>query len=267
MRIARQLLRHPALLTLLVCGSLFLPVADAAAMEAPALPAPRILAPYPWPAFLARSPVLITDLSSGDVGLLGARTVAMRGGPHGIAIQPGGAFVWVMNSGGSNVWVFDRQLRHVVASITVGHAPVHAVFSPDGATAYVTNFGGSEITIVNVATHQAIGSISTPSQPHGIAISPDGRTLYVACVTGGALAVLDTRTRQMTHTLLLVGGGAPYGVTLSPDGRRVYLTEALFRAGAGFRRRDYEIPGRRHGWDPSRAHHLDSWDQQPPGRE
>jgi hypothetical protein len=68
MRIARQLLRHPALLTLLVCGSLFLPVADAAAMEAPALPAPRILAPYPWPAFLARYPVLVTDRSSGDVG-------------------------------------------------------------------------------------------------------------------------------------------------------------------------------------------------------
>jgi len=176
-------LKHPALLALMfvVCGSFVLPASAARKIPAPpnTPPSPpplRTMAPYSWPGSLAHYPIVATDFASGDVGLLGARTVGTGGGPHGLAIQPGGAFVWLMNSGGWTVWVFDRHLQRRVATIAVGMATVHAVFSPDGATAYVTDFGGSEVTIVDVATRRAIGHISTPSEPHAIAISPDGRT-------------------------------------------------------------------------------------------
>jgi YVTN family beta-propeller protein len=219
------------MLTVLLVGPL-LPVADSALpggrTVAPSLPQVHWIAPYSWPVTLAAYPVVVTNFTSGNVGLLGSRTAVVGGGPHGIAVQPGGAMAWVMNSGGSNVRVFDRRLQRLVASIAVGPAPVHAVFSPDGATAYVSDFGGSTVTVVNVATRQAVDSITTPDEPHGLAISPDGRTVYAACVSGGAIAFIDTRTLQVTRTLLLPDGGAPYGVLVSPDGRRIYVTDEVF---------------------------------------
>jgi len=187
--------------------------------------------PFLLPANLASYHLAVTDLQSGDVGLMGQTTLLTGGGPHGLALQPGGRYLWVTNSGGFNVWIIDLRATggpRVTASLTVGPAPVHVAFSPDGARAYVTNFGGSSVTVVDVARHLAINSITTPAGPHGIAISPDGRWLYIACVEGGAFVVADTTTLQVVATVPMRSGAVPYGVAIAPDGRHVYVSDATF---------------------------------------
>ena len=91
---------------LVVCGGVLLQVATTAwprgttpPSSTPSAAPLRWQTPYPWPAPLAAYSVVVTDFTAGEVGVLGARTVVTAGGPHGISVQPGGAFVWVMNSG------------------------------------------------------------------------------------------------------------------------------------------------------------------------
>src|SRR5579884_1812512 len=187
--------------------------------------------PFALPASLAMYHLAVTDLQSGDVGLMGQTTLLTGGGPHGLALQPGGRYLWVTNSYSSNVWIVDLRASggpRITASITVGPAPVHVAFSPDGARAYVTNFGGSSVTVVDIAKRQTISSIATPAGPHGIAISPDGRWLYIACVMGGAFVVADTTTLQVVATVHLRSGVVPYGVAIAPDGRHVYVSDTTF---------------------------------------
>ena len=201
-------------------------------VAASATPTPRTIAPYALPAALRAYHVMVTELVGGDVALLGQTTLRTGGGPHGIALQPGGRYLWVTDSDAAAVWVIDRDeaggMPRVVSTIAVGPAPVHIAFNPDATRAYVTDFGGSEISVVDVVARKRIASISTPLGPHGIAIAPDGRWLYVACPRGGAFVVIDTQTEAVVTTVPLRPGATPYGVAISPDGQHVFVTDAAF---------------------------------------
>ena len=86
-----------ALLLLLLLGWSVLSGHHVASSATTTVPVTRNATPYSLPPVLAGRHVVVTDLESGDIGLLGVTTLRTGGGPHGLAMQPGGRYLWVSN--------------------------------------------------------------------------------------------------------------------------------------------------------------------------
>ncbi len=191
-------------------------------------PPPTIALPSP----LAGEHVYVTDLVTGDLAALGARTYHVSRSVHGLGLSADHRWLYISDIAGNRLVAYpldhgaigDLAQAHAVA---VGSQPVHMVNTLDGRHILVTNFTGASVSVVNTASWTVEKTLATPAQPHGIVLSPDGRYAYVACYGGAALAVIDSNTLAVARTIALPDGAEPYGIATSPDGRYVYASDNL----------------------------------------
>lgn len=192
-------------------------------------PTPSPLPVVTLPSPLAAYHVYISDLSTGDVVLLGAYTYQVSRSVHGLALSADGRTLLVTDVSNNRVVGLAGAGSGVPTSrfATVGAQPVHAAATSDGKTLFVTNFGGASVSVVDTATWTTRKEIAVLDRPHAIILSPDGHYAYVTCYGGAAIAVLDTAREDLAATIPLPTPSAPYGLALSADGRYLYIGDNL----------------------------------------
>jgi YVTN family beta-propeller protein len=210
---------------LVLLASLLTACGAPAAAQATLTPPPTLALPAP----LAGYHIFVSDLATGDVAELGARTYHAARSVHGLGLAADGRALYVSDVAGNALLAYPvvngalGQPRRVA----VGLVPVHVVQTLDGRSIFVTNFGAATVSVVDTATWRVTATIPVPTNPHGITISPDGHWIYVACVAGGAIAVIDAATAALAGTIALPTGARPYGVALSRDGRYLYAPDSF----------------------------------------
>jgi YVTN family beta-propeller protein len=195
-------------------------------------PAATPLPPLTLPAELAGRHVFVSDIATGDLAELGAKTYHVSRSVHGLGISTDHRWLYVTDVAGNRLYVYplangalgDVKSAHVVP---VGAQPVHVVNSLDGRRLFVTNFAGASVSVIDTSTWTVTKTITTPASPHGIVLSPDGHSAYVACYGAASIVAIDTASLQVAQTIALPALSEPYGIATSSDGRYLYASDNL----------------------------------------
>jgi len=124
---------------------------------------------------------------------------------------------YITNAGDGTVSVINTATDTVVATVTVGTAPIGVAVSPDGLKVYVANSTGGSVSVINAVTNTVVATVPINDVLFGVAITPDGKTVFV---TGGrSLYNIDTATNTVTHP---VPAGGTFGVLVTPDGKETW---------------------------------------------
>lgn len=212
---------------LALCVWLVIGLTGCVPSEARPAATPPATAAIPLPPMLGAYRIFVTDLVTGDVYALGARTYQAARSAHGLGLSPDGMSLYVSDSIGDRLVVYSLRGGKLsdAHSVRVGAQPVHMVASPDGRYVFVTNFSGSSVSVVDTRTWTLTRTIATPAAPHSIVLSPDGRTAYVACYLGASVAILDLASQSLVGSIALPSLARPYGLSVSSDGRYLYTSD------------------------------------------
>ncbi len=189
---------------------------------------PSVAAAPPLPAELRGYTIAAANTLSGQVTFLGGVSYQFHGAPHGMAIQPGTDRLWVTNSNGSDIWIFDMDQQTYLADVSVGVSPTHVVFSPDGKTAYAADFSESAVSVIDLASLKTIATIQVPGGPHQLVLSQNGAYLYAACPAGGSIDIISTSARAVIGKIPIESGTEPYGIVMDPGKRYLYATDTTY---------------------------------------
>ena len=164
-------------------------------------------------------------IPAGQMSILETKSLTVKSpitglgaNPFGLAVTPNGKEVWIANTTGNTVSVFDIKTSKLLTAITVGGGP--ADVAPNGKTAYVANSDDSTVSVVKVAKRTVEGSpISVGSEPEALVVSPDGKKLYT--VNLNTVSVIDLATGNTTN--LSMGATLGFRPAFTPDGKYLYV--------------------------------------------
>lgn len=140
--------------------------------------------------------------------------------PHGVAVTPDGAFIYVANKGSNSVSVIRTSDWRPVAAISVEGGPHGIAITPDGAFAYVTEWSGYSVSIIRTADKKVVATVPMGTVSREVAITPDGAFAYVAN-WGGSTYVKVIRTTD--NTVVDTINVQSIGVAITPDGDLAYV--------------------------------------------
>jgi YVTN family beta-propeller protein len=163
-------------------------------------------------------------------------TVPVESFPYGVAVNPAGAFAYVTNVFGGNLFggtvsVIDTATNAVVATVPVGPEPHGVAVNPAGTFVYVANYVSNNVSVIDTATNTVVATVPTaPTRydigPQGVAVNPAGTFAYVASgFADGIVSVIDTATNTLIASVPV--GLLPVGVAVNPAGTFVYVTNSF----------------------------------------
>ena len=79
------------------------------------------------------------------------KTIAVGGGPTGVAASPTRNEIYVANADSNNISIIDAERNEVVGAIGVHRAPYYVSVSSDGKRAYVANSGSANVSVIDLA--------------------------------------------------------------------------------------------------------------------
>jgi len=123
--------------------------------------------------------------------------VSLGGTPGDVVVDELRGRLYLVNSPGNRVDVYNYNEKRITGSITVGQFPISAAMSMDGAFLYVTNVTSSTLTQIELGTDRVVQHVGLPAKPEGVAVGADGRVL----ITTQGAGVANT-----SNTLLLFDG-------------------------------------------------------------
>jgi YVTN family beta-propeller protein len=123
----------------------------------------------------------------------------------------------------NSLWALNAQSGAIIARVSVGLGPTHAMPSPDGRFVYVTNTDEGSVSIIDTMTWEVVSTIVDIPEPHDGELTPDGRYLYLASSGDNTMTVVDTNLRQIVQTFPV--GSKPRGVAVGgSNGETAYVT-------------------------------------------
>jgi len=183
--------------------------------------------------------IFTVDASSGQLrhhGYAGLQSV-----PSAVAVDPGGKYVFVADSGAGTLSVLPIDPANGTvtvpgSSLTLGASPYALAVDPSGARLYVAcqsggTTGGSTGTIGAFAigaggTLTSIGTISAGLTPSDLCIDPTGSHLFMIDPMDASVSLfgIDPATGALTRLGTPVSGGlAPSAVAVSPTGTFAFV--------------------------------------------
>jgi YVTN family beta-propeller protein len=133
-------------------------------------------------------------------------------------------FAYVVNNGSTNVSVIETSSNTVVATVTIGMAPVAVATTPNGKFAYVTN-DNDKVSVIETSSNTVIATVTVGLLPFGIAITPSGEFVYVANSGSTNVSVINTSSNTVVATVTV--GTAPSGVAVTPNGEFAYVANSM----------------------------------------
>jgi YVTN family beta-propeller protein len=145
--------------------------------------------------------------------------------PTRIALEPGGARVWVGLDDSPLVAVIDTATGKLLRTIGVGAGLHYITFTGDGALAYVTNSAADTVTAIDTKTLAKVADIPTGKTPVPAAYSAASRLVYVASLNGGGVTVIDPATQKVAATIPVARGIV--ALAFEPRGRYGFAVNQL----------------------------------------
>jgi YVTN family beta-propeller protein len=119
--------------------------------------------------------VTVVDIPSRTV----IREVRVGDQPLGLAVSPGGTFVYVANWGDSTLSVIRADSWDVVATVPVVRHPRDVVVSSDGSRLLVTSSASNCLYVVNAGNYAIEESVAFSAPVLSIVLDSVGATAYV----------------------------------------------------------------------------------------
>jgi len=168
---------------------------------------------------------LMDEVEIYNRGLSAVEIVSIFAAGSAGKCKPGSArAAYVANAGSNSVSVINPTTNTVVATVTVGHNPVHVAVTPNGANAYVSNAGANTVSVINTATNSVVATVQVGFNPVHAAVTPNGSSVYVTNVRSNSVSVISTATNAVLATVSV--GANPVHVAITPDGGHAYVTNA-----------------------------------------
>jgi YVTN family beta-propeller protein len=145
-----------------------------------------------------------------DIIAAGTATVAastpLGVGPTFSVIDPNLNRLYVANSGGNTVSVFDASSVSplaLLATVSVGTDPVGITPLQDGSRFYVANAGSDDVTVVSASSFSPLTTVALPTgaNPVWIASDPTASKVYVADSGTFTTTIIRTSDNTITQNL------------------------------------------------------------------
>ncbi|HXV86336.1 MAG TPA: YncE family protein [Gemmatimonadales bacterium] len=136
-------------------------------------------------------------------------------GPHGLAVSPDGAFLYVSTAHGNPfgyLWKLDAASGRVAGRVELGNFPASLDLTPDGAYALVVNFNlhgdmvPSSVSVVSTTEMVEVARLTTCAMPHGSRLIPQGDRHYSVCMMDDILVEIDARQLAVSRHFMLARG-------------------------------------------------------------
>jgi DNA-binding beta-propeller fold protein YncE len=151
------------------------------------------------------------DLHSGEVKLIpsGER-------PQGEAFSPDRQTLFVANSGGASISIFDTEKKRPLGSLATGQAPVRLAVTPDGKTLLYAAQEGRSVGFIDLATKKEVQQIPLAGRPVSISLSLDGNWAYSSVQEEDKIYVLSVPERKIVRVFETPKGTGPDPVVPLP---------------------------------------------------
>jgi len=162
-------------------------------------------------------------------------------GPHRLALQPDGAFLWVAfdgvgedGEGQSGVSVVGTTAMKELARVATGAGAHDLAFSDDNRFAYVANRDAGTVSVIDIARREKVADVATGPRPTSLAWSDAARALYVTDAVAGTVTAVGGADHRVLARMEAEPGlgqirfapGHRYALALVPTSNSVYVIDA-----------------------------------------
>jgi len=139
--------------------------------------------------------------------------------PHGAAISPDGACIYVSDESRRSLDVVDSKTLQVTKRIPLSGLPNNVDVAKNGAYVYVgIRQAPGAVDVIDTTSMTNVKSISTKGAIHNVYMTPDGKYVVAGSIEGKTIHVIDASTNTMAWTLTLDAGIRPMAFTRNSDG-------------------------------------------------
>jgi YVTN family beta-propeller protein len=129
-----------------------------------------------------------------------AQTIPLGIGPTFAYIDPHLARLYVANTGGNSVTVFDLTTINLsnnpglttLATVNVGSGPVGVTALQDGTRFYTANSLSNDVTVVSATSYSVLKTVAVGQNPVWIASEPSSTKIYTANQASGNVSIIQT---------------------------------------------------------------------------
>ncbi|MBI3210113.1 MAG: hypothetical protein HYZ37_14605 [Candidatus Solibacter usitatus] len=130
-------------------------------------------------------PALVSLTAYGQsIGRTFGEVIPLGGTPSDIVMDEARGLLYLVNTSGNRVDIYDYNAKSLVGTFQVGTQPLAAAISMDGGYLFVTNNGTATLSVVDLNLGSVTQTVTLPSRPEGVEVGADGRVLISAGGTG-----------------------------------------------------------------------------------
>src|SRR3954453_10078246 len=118
-------------------------------------------------------------------------------------------WLYVANSGGASISLFDVNRQERVGTIPTGKAPVRLVVTPDGKTLLYAAQEGRSAGFIDLKTRKEIGTVPLSGRPVSMSLSLDGNLAYSPIQEQDKIYVLSVPRRTIVRIFEIPKGTGP----------------------------------------------------------
>ena len=172
--------------------------------------------------------VLQSNSAGDDIHLIDAdtnRVVGVIQGievPHGVAIAPGGARIYVTNEALRTLDVVDARSLKVTKRVPLSGRPNNLAVGKDGRWVYVgIREEPGAVDIIDTAAFTKAKTIPVKGGIHNVYVTPDGKFAVAGSISGKLINVIDTITNELVvDACRWTPASAPWSSPPTPTARR-----------------------------------------------
>ena len=130
--------------------------------------------------------------------------------PQGQAMSPDGKTIFVANSGGNSISIFDLAQKKNIGRIeTSGKAPVRLVVTPDGKTLIIALQEGRTVGFADIASRKELTEIPLNGRPVSMSLSLDGKLAYCSVQEEDEINIISVADRKLIKVVHTPKGTGP----------------------------------------------------------
>jgi 6-phosphogluconolactonase (cycloisomerase 2 family) len=165
------------------------------------------------------------SLNQGSLTLVSGTPFQTGINPYGLAIAPGGGFLYTANTGENSISEFTIQSNGSLVPITgspigeIYSTPVSLLINKSGAYLYVANQGSSNLSAYSIGSDGSLNGLATSpfaaaSQPSVMATDSGGKYLFVGNQSSPVIQSfsLDSGTGTLTSVTTYSVPGTPTSI-------------------------------------------------------
>jgi YVTN family beta-propeller protein len=167
----------------------------------------------------AKNRILLLDPSTRKFA--GQIDLPPHSAPKAIASLPNGQWLYVSESGSSDVAVVDLGAKKVLMRTKVHPGPGPMLMTPDGNYLLVLSVTSGELTIIATDSQKVAGTVRVGDMPTSVAVSHDCKLAYVANRISNTISIVDLAARRVINTIKC--GQSPTAVLINSDDTKLYV--------------------------------------------